>query len=45
MRFKFNNTYDTGIGYTYQKDIKLSICPSTCSSKWTVDEETHEVIV
>ena len=42
MRFKFNNVYDPGIGYEYETDLTLQVCPKSCSSKWTKDYETFE---
>ena len=36
---KFNNTYDPGIGYEYEQEITVNLCPSNCISKWLDDLE------
>ena len=44
MRLKFNNIYDPGIGYEYETNINLSICPTSCTAMW-IAEETLEFTI
>ena len=42
MKFTFNNTYDPGYGFEFEKEFTICICHPTCEKKWTELEEIHE---